>query len=181
VFPTHRVVSGLANFQYESLVERTRARFEVEVGKVADAAQTRHKLAELGKKGPSVAAVAGDKIAYLTLKRGADLSQVPSLKGPAVLRELDVTLLHALIIEDILGISRADQEKQTNLKYVKDTQKALDEAKNAQVVFVMNPTPVDHVRRVADAGEVMPQKATYFYPKIASGLVVNPLDPAESV
>ena len=57
--------------------------------------------------------------------RGVDPRAVPSLKGPEVLRTLDVTLLHALIIEQILGIDRAAQEKQTNLRYVKDTAQAL--------------------------------------------------------
>ena len=98
-----------------------------------------------------------------------------------MVRTLDVTLLHALLIEQILGIDRAAQEKQTNLRYVKDTGHALEEAKTAQAVFIMNPTKVHEVKAVADAGEVMPQKSTFFYPKLASGLVINPLDPAELV
>ena len=72
-----------------------------------------------------------------------------------------MTLLHALILEQALGIDRAAQESQTYLRYVKDN--------------------VTQVMAVSEAGEVMPQKSTYFYPKIASGIVLNPLDPAESV
>jgi uncharacterized protein (DUF1015 family) len=108
---------------------------------------------------------------------------LPSLRGPAVLRTLDVTLLHALVLEDILGIDRAAQERQTHLGYVKDTAAALAEARRdgVQAVFLMNPTPVAHVKAVADAGEVMPQKSTFFYPKLASGLVLNPIVPSEEV
>ena len=50
-----------------------------------------------------------------------------------------------------------------------------------QAVFLMNPTKVAQVKSVADIGEVMPQKSTFFYPKIASGLAMNPIDPAEEV
>ena len=72
---------------------------------------------------------------------------------------------------------------QTNLRYLKDTGQALHAAQEpgVQAVFVCNPTRVDQVMAVAEAGEVMPQKSTYFYPKIASGLVLNPLDPSELV
>jgi uncharacterized protein (DUF1015 family) len=181
VFPTHRVVHGLAGFDRERVLEAASAFFTVEEKAVEDAPSVRAHLAQKGQKAPSFGMVTGDRIAYLTLRRDADLERVPSLRGPAVLRTLDVTLLHALVIEEILGIDRAAQEKQTNLRYVKDTGHALVEAKTAQAVFLMNPTKVHEVKAVADAGEVMPQKSTFFYPKLASGLVLNPIDPAELV
>ena len=150
---------------------------------MAEAATVRAALAERGERAPSFALATADKVAYLTLRRDVDLSGVPSLAGPQVLRELDVTVLHALCIEQILGIDRAAQEKQTNLRYVKDTAQALAEARapGVQAVFVMNPTRVSQVKAVSDAGEVMPQKSTFFYPKLASGLVLNPLIPSELV
>jgi uncharacterized protein (DUF1015 family) len=181
VFPTHRVVHGLPSFDRAAVLERAREFFTVEETAVGDAPSLRARLAENGKKAPSFAMVTGDRIAFLTLRRDVDLERVPSLRGPAVLRTLDVTLLHALMIEEILGIDREAQAAQTNLRYVKDTGHALTEARNAQAVFVMNPTKVHEVKAVADAGEVMPQKSTFFYPKLASGLVINPLDPAELV
>jgi uncharacterized protein (DUF1015 family) len=96
-------------------------------------------------------------------------------------RHLDVAILHQLVLERVLGIDRAAQEAKTHLDYVKDTQQALDRiaAGDGQVCFIMNPTPVAHVRAVADAGEVMPQKSTFFYPKIASGIVLGPVRPDE--
>jgi uncharacterized protein (DUF1015 family) len=104
------------------------------------------------------------------------------LATPAVAK-LDVTLLHGLVLERILGISAAAQEAQTNLRYVKDTSKALAELTrpDTQAVFVLSPMKVDQVKHVADAGEVMPQKSTYFYPKLASGLVMNAIDPDEDL
>jgi uncharacterized protein (DUF1015 family) len=183
VFPTHRVVHGLAGFDRAAVLDKARAFFTVTEATAADAAQVRGELARRGREAPSFALAKGSGIAYLTLRKDVDLERVPSLRGPAVLRQLDVTLLHALVIEGILGIDRAAQEKQTNLRYVKDTGLALREAADPTVdaVLIMNPTPVAHVKAVADAGEVMPQKSTFFYPKLASGLVLNPLDPAEDV
>jgi uncharacterized protein (DUF1015 family) len=185
VFPTHRVVHGLAAFDRAALLDKARDFFVVEEAALGDAASVRARLADKGRTAPSFAMASGDQIAYLTLRRDVDLTRVPSLSGPAVGRELDVTLLHALVIEQLLGIDRAAQEKQTNLRYLKDTAQALEVARRhtdgAQAVFLMNPTPVAHVRAVADAGEVMPQKSTFFYPKLASGLVINPILPAELV
>jgi uncharacterized protein (DUF1015 family) len=183
VFPTHRVVHGLPSFDRASLIEKSRAFFDVTEAPLADAATVRRTLAEHGLGGPTFAVATGDSLAYLTLKKNVSLDGIPSLQGPAVLRTLDVTLLHALVIEAILGIDRAAQEKQTNLRYVKDTAAALADAKSpdVQAVFLMNPTPVAHVKAVADAGEVMPQKSTFFYPKLASGLVINPIIPSENV
>jgi uncharacterized protein (DUF1015 family) len=85
------------------------------------------------------------------------------------------------VLERVLGIDRAAQEAQTNIHYLKDTASALERiaAGDGQLGFLMNPTRVDQVVAVADAGEFMPQKSTFFYPKIASGVVINPICPDE--
>jgi len=183
VFPTHRVVHGLPAFRFEDVVARARTWFSVEEALAGDPPTVRAELARRGERGPSFVLLDGTRMAYLTLKPDADLSSVPQLAGPAVLRTLDVTLLHALVIEATLGVDRVAQERQTNLRYVKDFAQAMAAARepDVQAVLLMNPTKVHEVKDVADAGEVMPQKSTFFYPKIASGLVLNPLDPDEMV
>ena len=184
VFPTHRVVHGLERFDTAAVLEKAKAFFDVETANdVGEAQHVRAKLAQLGRRGPSFGMLAEGKLHYLTLRKDAPLVRLPSLSGPAVLRELDVTVLHAVVIEEILGIDRAAQEAQTNLRYVKDTKLALAAGiePGVQAVFLMNPTPVAQVRAVSDAGQVMPQKSTFFYPKLASGLVINPLSAEETV
>jgi uncharacterized protein (DUF1015 family) len=71
----------------------------------------------------------------------------------------------------------------TNLWYVQDARAALAQLRGGQgqVVFLMNGTPIAQVRDVAVAGEVMPQKSTFFYPKVVSGLAIHTLDPARTV
>jgi uncharacterized protein (DUF1015 family) len=182
VFPTHRVLHSLPGFALAGLLTKLREHFVIDEAPElpASGAQVRQELQQRGRSGPSFLVVSQGRAIYLTLRPDADLAL---LGGPAVLRTLDVTLLHALVLEQALGIDRAAQEAQTYLRYVKDNEQALQAARapDVQAVFLMNPTPVAQVMACSDAGEVMPQKATYFYPKIASGLVLNPLDPAEAV
>ncbi len=173
VLPTHRIVHSLASFDPARLLQAARDFFSVEEGSAGSPDAVRAELARRGERAPTIAVVTGGKLAFLTLRVPVD-----AVPGPAVLRGLDVTILHALLLERILGIDRAAQEKQTNLRYVKDLGQALREANTpaVQAAFLMNPTRVSDLRKVADAGEVMPQKSTYFFPKLASGLVIHSLD-----
>ena len=92
-------------------------------------------------------------------------------------RELDVTVLHSLILERIFGINKENMAKQTNLSYTKKTQEAIESVQTGKscCAFIMNPTRVTQIRDVASVGEKMPQKSTYFYPKLITGLVMNEL------
>jgi len=177
VFPTHRVLHSLPGFDLEALLLRLREHFELDERKALDAAASQALLGEKGKAGPSFLLCSGVRSIFLTLRPSARAA-VP---GPEALRTLDVTVLHTLVLEQALGIDRPSQEAQTYLRYLKDTGQALAAASEpgVQAVFLLNPTRVAQVMAVAEAGEVMPQKSTYFYPKIASGLVLNPFDPAE--
>ena len=186
VLPTHRIVHGLADFSPQRLLERAREHFIVEriAGAARDAARIRETIAITPAHQPSFAAVfPGDPDAWqLTLDPHVNPASLGLGAHPALLR-LDVTLLHGLVLDRLLGITSAAQEAQTNLRYLKDTAKTLDEiaAGKGQVAFVVNAAKVEHVRQIADAGEVMPQKSTFFYPKLASGLVMARVDPDEDL
>ncbi len=90
-------------------------------------------------------------------------------------RSLDVAVLHSLILEKLLGIDKENMAKQTNLIYTRSTEEALRSVRSgeSQCAFLLNPTRVTQIRDVAAAGEKMPQKSTYFYPKLITGLVLN--------
>ena len=93
----------------------------------------------------------------------------------AALQHLDVSILHTLVLERIFGIDKENMANQKNLTYTRapgEAIAAVDEGK-ANCAFLLNPTRVDEIRDVALAGEKMPQKSTYFYPKLITGLVVN--------
>ena len=92
-----------------------------------------------------------------------------------VLRCLDVAALHALVLDDLLGIDEAKLAAKTNVYYIKDVQDALAREADTQAVFLMRAVTVEAVRACAEAGERMPQKSTYFYPKLASGVTLRSL------
>jgi uncharacterized protein (DUF1015 family) len=179
IFPTHRVLYRLPGFELSALLRRLEEHFTLDERPVAGAAEVAATLRDKGAAGPSFLLGSGPRRIYLTLRPEA----AAAVLGPAALRGLDVVVLHSLIFEKALGIDRAAQEAQTYLGYIKDTAQALSAAAEpaVQAVFLLNPTRIEQVMAVAEAGEVMPQKSTYFYPKIASGLVLNPLRPAEPV
>lgn len=186
VLPTHRLIHSVDGFSPEELIEAARDFFDistVEKGAL-EAPRLRAAITEASTRSPSFAAIwpFNDDAALFTLKAAVDL-EAAGLTGHPARTHLDVSLLHGLVLENIMGIDRAAQEAQTNIKYIKDTQKALDLVTDCkgQICFVMNATRVDQVKAVADAHEVMPQKSTFFYPKIASGIVFNPIDVDEEI
>ncbi|MBN1320718.1 MAG: DUF1015 family protein [Thermoleophilia bacterium] len=96
----------------------------------------------------------------------------------AVHRELDVTILQTLVLGKALGISAADMAAERHVTFFKDPGEAFARlaAGDFQAGFFMNPTGLDQIRQVAFSGERMPQKATFFYPKLPTGLVLHDLE-----
>jgi len=94
------------------------------------------------------------------------------------LRELDVSILHTVLLNHFLGIGEEALEAQSHVRYVKDREDAIHSIndRDAQMTFLMNPTRVDQLREVSLQREKMPQKSTYFYPKLLTGLVMNSLE-----
>jgi len=97
---------------------------------------------------------------------------------PDVLKKLDLSVLHKLVITDLLNISEEDQIKQNGVKYIKKESEAFEAVENnsAELVFIMATPKIQDIKDVSEAGYKMPQKSTYFYPKLVSGLVINPLN-----
>jgi len=202
VFATHRLVHSLPSFDWDDLLAKAAELFEVEP-LTGDVKAAEARLAECGRRANSFLAVAAPKngagkskdggsrpargatrMALLTLRPGANLETHPTLgQRPPVVRSTDVAILHSGILEHILGISLEAQVNKTNLAYLQDPKVGLLqlESGDGQVLFLMNPTPVAQVRDVAEAGEVMPQKSTYFYPKVLTGLAIHTLDPYRAV
>jgi uncharacterized protein (DUF1015 family) len=93
-------------------------------------------------------------------------------------RKLDLTQLHSLVLEQLLGITPEAIREQRNLRYVRDAGEAMEQVARGQadVAFLTNPITLGQLREVAFAGDVMPQKSTDFYPKLLSGLAIYALD-----
>lgn len=182
VFPTHRVVHDVKGFDLAALKAKIATHnFSIEALDGVDARDglaLRAALAEAGKRHPSLILLApGDAQAHLIQFHGDTSHPGFAAETPEQVRVLDVAILHELILDNILGIDRAAQEAKTNLHYMKKLDEALAAADDSSnhAVFLMNPTPVAQVDAVCRSGGKMPQKSTFFYPKILTGLVINPL------
>ena len=189
VFPTHRHVHGLKSFDYAAAIAGASAKGLFAARPLANGAPAAAALDALRDAGPGSFAACGPKgeVTILTLDRSADLSAHPTLGPlPPVLRRTDVALLHAGLLENVLGITPEAQAAKTNLWYPQDAAAALARVRGGgsdagDVLFLMAATPVADVRAVAEAGHVMPQKSTFFYPKVLTGLAIHTLEPSRRV
>jgi uncharacterized protein (DUF1015 family) len=184
VLPTHRLVQNLDHFDKEKLLQDIRVHFDLEVfsGKQEMFQYVDMKFKE---KKHSFGLFMNDGNFYaFTLKDSEVMDRLLPDKSPA-LRKLDVSILHTLVFDKMLGI---DKEKlaQGTVKgggyviYVKGIGDAVDEAiqsvkSGAQAVFFMNPTRLQEVEAVSKNYEVMPQKSTFFHPKVWTGFTINKL------
>jgi uncharacterized protein (DUF1015 family) len=93
------------------------------------------------------------------------------------LRDLDVTLLTQLILERILNLDQKSQDDENKITYTTSIEQAVNNVDQGtcDMVMLLNPTRIDQVEAVANAGLTMPRKSTYFYPKVITGLVINDL------
>ena len=96
-------------------------------------------------------------------------------KRSHVWQALDVSTLEYAVLRETLGVTG---DAPDTIAYTEDPAHALHEVESGRwpLAFLLNPTRVDQIIAVADAGERMPAKSTYFYPKQATGLVLNPFD-----
>lgn len=184
VFPTHRHVHDLPSADLDAMLAKAEATFAIEpLAKNATADAITAKMS--GAKRPTFALCHPDgRASLLSLRADVDLAAHPTLGArPEVLRRTDVAVLHHAVLEHLLGITQEMQAAKTNIWYPQDAALALGElrAGKGQALFLMNATPVRQVRDVAEAGEVMPQKSTFFYPKVPTGLAIHTLDPNRTV
>jgi uncharacterized protein (DUF1015 family) len=174
VLPTHRVLAGLTHFDYTEICERCSQWFKV----------TPYLNREKGERALQDAYDA-QKIAVVmftgdnnyTAFELTDLSVLDQLfpDDCDAYKSLDVNTLQYLILGQVMGIDNDNPEDMEHITYTRIADQAIAavDAKQANCCFLLNPTKVEQIRDVAQDGEVMPRKSTYFYPKLTTGLVMN--------
>jgi uncharacterized protein (DUF1015 family) len=172
VFPTHRLIGGLDDERYATLQHALERDFEivdVPVEQIAPAPGT--GVLELGY-------IDGrdGRARRLTLKDQAIADAALPDRSQAY-RHLDTGVLETLVLKGALGLSDDDISHFNGLFYARDTAEALEMVRSGSfdAAFLMRPTPVAQVREMAAAGENMPPKSTFFFPKLLTGLMFNPL------
>jgi uncharacterized protein (DUF1015 family) len=172
VFGYHRLLTDLGDpARQEALAEALRANFELEEVPL-------DRLDPAGEEGIGVFGYADAHFRRgfrLRLKDPAVLEAAMPDASPAY-RELDAAILESLLLRDALGMSVDDIEAKRGIAYTASADGALASlGEGIDAVFLMRPTPVQQVRDVAAAGETMPPKSTYFFPKLLTGIIFNPL------
>ena len=172
VWPTHRLVREIEGFRWENLVSALEAEFQV---------ATR-------PYNPGIPALLSKMPRTIGLYMGGDAVTLLTLKDPDAVRRrlpdksdaycsLEVSMLHACILEPHLGIGREKLAAGSHIDYTRDIGEAHAKVRAGacRCAFLLPPTDVGMIGRVADQGERMPQKSTYFHPKLTTGLVIHPL------
>lgn len=190
ILPTHRVVSDLPDFNPAFFLNQIQDAFTIESYSFHSSSQEKvcpdflRELARRGYSGKSLGMILNgySQFFLLTLKREDFFQQITNHLSPG-LKKLEVNLLHFLVFQKILNINSADLSAGKYVRYLRDPYAAVKEVVSGkgQIAFFLNPPQVAQVRDVSLAGETMPSKSTFFYPKLLSGLVINPLHPDEEI
>jgi uncharacterized protein (DUF1015 family) len=185
ILPTHRVVARISGFAKDKFLQQLEAYFEIrsyrfsgEGERAARYAEFRRRLQDAGRTRRTIGVyAAGGAFQLLLLREDADLNALLPDISPAQ-RQLDVVLLHRLVLERCLGVSAEAVAAERNIAYEREMDAAVAavDRGEAQLCCLLNPVRVEQVAAIALRGDVLPQKSTDFYPKLLSGLTIFRLD-----
>ena len=172
ILPTHRMIKDLKSFNEADVINKISENFFVE--KIQNL--NIEKEIEADNKKVFGFYTGKDYFYKLTLKDEKKIEEFISDKSSSY-RELDVSVLHSMILENIFGIDKENMANQKNLVYTRDYNEAIEKVKSKefQCSFVINSTKINQIKEVALNNEKMPQKSTYFWPKLVTGIVMNDL------
>jgi uncharacterized protein (DUF1015 family) len=175
ILPTHRVASGLADFTTASFLEAAKSWLNIEeLAKSSTPEALTQKLA--ATTGVAFIAHTADGNYLLTPKPEAIAPLLANLSPRQA--TLDVTQLHKVVIEKLLGLDEETVRAGNNIRYYREASESVDRvlSSKADVAFLIKPVTLDQMKDISLNLEVMPQKSTDFYPKLLSGLAMYTLD-----
>ena len=178
VLPTHRILFDLSQDKLNTLSQQQLARyFTVQVLDTQDTSENvLAKLAQAGQDQPSLVLKTQEQTLLLSVNQQGKERMAQSDHSPSW-NELDVAIVQTLILEDQLQLSPADIAAGRSIRYSHHMSEAWQALQNqdAQAIILLNGIPLRQVCAIAQADDRMPQKSTYLYPKLVTGLVMNPL------
>jgi uncharacterized protein (DUF1015 family) len=115
-----------------------------------------------------------NKFYMFKLRDISSVNKIMAEKGSGGLKDVDVSILHTMLLDDVLAKYK-HSNGENSIVYTHDDEEALSSVKKGKftAAFLLNPTKVSQIIQIADAGLKMPQKSTFFYPKLYSGLVMR--------
>ncbi len=170
IYPTHRIVEK--PFSNEEILSAVKKHYDIE--EYSDKEEFLNAIEQENKKQITTGLVLKDNNKFYVLKLKKD--EEKKVNAPSVLQKLDLMVLHTLILKEELGFTNDELMAQNGIKYEKKEDVSFESVKKgASAVFIMAYPKMQDIIDISSAGERMPQKSTYFYPKLLSGIVINPL------
>ncbi len=185
IYPIHRMVHGIPDFDPDLFRQRLEEHFELitypftcsDCEKIEQ--DLLQDMARMGEITHSFGLYLGGKrFDFLRAKDPGRLRRLVDESQGDGRKALDVSIVHSVILRDILGIDSENISKEEHVRYTPSASNALEAVRRgeAQLALLLNPTKPEQVRAVTSEGDRMPQKSTFFYPKLLSGLVINRFD-----
>ncbi|MDD5066097.1 MAG: DUF1015 domain-containing protein [bacterium] len=192
ILPTHRILYNLKELKLKALLEHIKDYFHLKVftfNTPREEEKERKRWLYLLNSAPDNTHSFGIYIEnlkryfLLTLKKKEAYFKMFNVQRPNIWKSLDVSIIHTLLINYILHITNKDVSNQIYIDYTKDYHEAIQKVKDEKynVAIICNSTRINQILRIAKIGEKMPQKSTYFYPKILTGLVMYDMRGLEKV
>ncbi len=178
ILPTHRLIFDYEAMSAAEVIAKAKEYFAVE--EVADRAALEAKMEKfLGKIG-RMGIVTHEGIYFLTLKDESIMEELAPDRVEAW-RELDVSILHNLLLEHVMQINPEKIDNKENVQYLREPDMGYDRVQEEETafLFILNPTRIEQVKACTNVGEKMPQKSTDFYPKIITGFAMLPIGAEE--
>jgi uncharacterized protein (DUF1015 family) len=183
IFPAHRLVSGLSEDRLNGFIEKAKTWFDIDA--LAFTPENRKQVVSdflarlesgLARNTIGVCLKNTPEFYLLNVKPGV-MEKLFAREIPPALRELDVTVLTHLIFMEILGFDQAMLDNENIMSYQSKMEPALNSVldTDCKAAFILNPTRIEQVRKVAREGLIMPRKSTYFYPKVITGQTMHKL------
>ncbi len=186
IYPMHRLIHGLTEFDPLRFVQELEKYFEIAAFPFSTS-QCDSALDELLRKMSETSDsrhtfglyLGGETLELLTAKDNEKVRELVSGGHSPNWRSLDVSIIQAVILHSILGIDRESISREEHVGYTPSASFAFENVRRgeAQAALFLNPTKPEQVKAVTYEGEKMPQKSTFFYPKLLSGLVINRHEP----
>lgn len=171
IYPTHRIIEK--DFDNKKLLNSVDKYYDIEIINNKDDFLT--KIEEENNKQITTGLILKNNNNYYILKLKKDIEK--SIDKPEELQQLDLTVLHELILKKELQYTDEELMSQNGIKYEKKENVAFNSVKNsASACFIMAYPKMKDILNISSAGYRMPQKSTYFYPKLLSGIVINKLN-----
>ena len=184
ILPTHRVVYGMDNLNKEQLVEDLKKYFFVDKVTIQDMTMLEPWLETISQAREEHAIgmyFGGEDYYTIKLKSSGSMGNILGISKPQEWLDLDVTILHYLVLKHVLNIDTQESKEDSGVKYIRNPHEAISRVSSgdAKIAFILNSVTPEALTKIVELGELMPQKSTDFYPKLNTGLVMRSLENSE--